>query len=308
MTMQPLTPGDYPKLKPFFPGQPHQLSVYSLPSLICWDNDVYKPVYRIRNHVLLVGSICPRRPEENHLILPIAPGWDAPPEELREIACELGFCRFSFVPQEYVMRHGLLELSPYFDCVEQREYNDYIYKTDDLIQLKGNRYASKRNWITRFLNKNANKYSIEKITKGNAGECLDFIEAWCRYYVCTMPENESLACEKQAAINMINHIEDLEVEGLLVRIAGIVSAFAIRTPLSENMANLTFEKAFPDIIGLYPFLDRECARQLFADYEFINKECDMGLAGLAQSKESYHPVMRRKSYCLTLKDGNTFLP
>ena len=101
---------------------------------------------------------------------------------------------------------------------------------------------------------------------------------------------------------MIHHIEDLEVEGLLVRIEGTVSAFAIRTPLNDDMANLTFEKAFPDIMGLYPFLDRECARQLFSDYQFINKESDMGLAGLAQSKESYHPVLRRKSFCLQLKN------
>lgn len=308
MTMQFLTPADYPKLKSFFPGQPHLLSVYSLPSLICWDNVVYKPVYRIRDNVLLIGSVSSLRPEENHLILPIAPGWDAPPEELREIAGELGFDRFYFVPQEYVMRHGLLNSSPCFECTEQREYHDYIYKTENLILLKGNRYANKRNWITRFLNKYGDQYTLEKISKNNTGECLDFIEAWCRYHVCTMPENESLACEKQAAINMLNHIEDLDVEGLLVRITGIVSAFAIRTPLTENMANLTFEKAFPDMVGLYPFLDRECARLLFADYEFINKESDMGLPGLIQSKTSYHPVMRRKSYCLKLKNGNPLRP
>jgi hypothetical protein len=299
--MRPLTIADYPQLKPFFAGQPHLLSVYSLPSLITWNNEIYKPAYTIRNHALLVGSVCISRPEENHLILPIAPAWDAPPKELSEIARELCFPAFCFVPQEYIMRYGLLELSHYFDCSEQREYEDYIYRTEDLVLLKGNRYASKRNWITRFLKGNGDKLALEKITGENAPECLAFIEAWCRYYVCTMPENESLACEKQAAVNMITHIEDLEVEGLLVRIEGTVSAFAIRTPLNKNMANLTFEKAFPDIMGLYPFLDRECARQLFSDYEFINKESDMGLAGLAQSKESYHPVMRRKSFCLRLK-------
>jgi uncharacterized protein len=301
LIMQPLTITDYPKLKPFFVGQPHLLSVYSLPSLITWNNEVYKPVYTIRNQVLVVGSVCTSRPEENHLILPIAPGWDAIPQELFNIARELGFSKFCFVPQEYVMRYGLLDLSHYFECSEQREYEDYIYRTEDLVLLKGNRYANKRNWITRFLRGNGDKVSLEKITGENAPDCLAFIEAWCRYYNCSMSENESLACEKQAAVNMINHIEDLEAEGLLVRIEGMVSAFAIRTPLNENMANLTFEKAFPDIQGLYPFLDRECARQLFTGYEFINKESDMGLAGLAQSKESYHPVLHRKSYCLRLK-------
>jgi uncharacterized protein len=300
--MQTLTIADYPHLKPFFVGQPHLLSVYSLPSLITWNNEIYKPVYTIRNQVLVIGSVCTSRPEENHLILPIAPAWDATPKELCIIGRELGFSKFCFVPQEYIMRYGLLELSHYFECSEQREYEDYIYRTEDLVLLKGNRYASKRNWITRFSNHNRDKISLEPISGQNVGECLAFIEAWCRYYTCSMSENESLACEKQAAVNMLNHFEDLEVEGLLIRIEKTVSAFAIRTPLNENMANLTFEKAFPDIVGLYPFLDRECARQLFAGYEFINKESDMGLAGLAQSKESYHPVMRRKSFCLRLKN------
>ena len=37
------------------------------------------------------------------------------------------------------MRYGLLELSHYFECSEQREYEDYIYRTEDLVLLKGNR-------------------------------------------------------------------------------------------------------------------------------------------------------------------------
>lgn len=299
--MQPLTPADYPQLKPFFIGQPHLLSVYSLPSLIVWNNEIYKPVFQVRDRVLLIGSLCVPRPEENHLILPIAPDWDATPKALCRIGRDLDFPALSYVPEEYVLRHGLMELSRYFECTEQREYEDYIYKTEDLAALKGNRYANKRNWITRFLNNNRDKFTLENITRENSGECLTFIEAWCRYYTCSMAENESLACEKQAAVNTLNHFNKLDVEGLLVRIDGVVSAFAIRTPLSKNMANLTFEKAFPDIPGLYPFLDRECARQLFSNYAFINKESDMGLAGLAQSKESYHPVMRRKSFCLKIK-------
>ncbi|NLN60186.1 MAG: DUF2156 domain-containing protein [Deltaproteobacteria bacterium] len=301
MTMQTLTPADYPRLKPFFEGQPHLLSVYSLPSLIAWSNEIYRPVFQVRDQILLIGAFCTPRPEENHLILPIAPGWDASPKVLCRIARELGFSTFHYVPEEYVLQHGLKELSHYFICTEQRAYEDYIYKTTDLALLKGNRYANKRNWITRFLNNNGDRHTLEAITAQNAGECVAFIEAWCRYYICSMAENESLACEKQAAVNMLNHFDELEVEGLLVRIDGVVSAFAIRTPLSENMANLTFEKAFPDIVGLYPYLDRECAKQLFAGYELINKECDMGLDGLAQSKQSYHPVMRRKSFHLQMK-------
>ncbi|MDR2861294.1 MAG: phosphatidylglycerol lysyltransferase domain-containing protein [Syntrophobacterales bacterium] len=300
--MQPLTPAVYPQLKDFFHGQPHLLSIYSLPSLICWDTPVYRAVYEILDDVLIVGYYCTLRPWENHLILPIAPQWDEPPEKIWHIARKLGFPQYYYVPREYVIRHGLEGENPYFICTEQREYEDYIYKTNDLVQLRGNRYANKRNWITRFLKDNEGQYFLERITESNAEECLAFLEDWCEYYDCSPQANESLACEKHATMTMLRHIKGLDSEGLLVRIKGKVSAFAIRTPLAEDMANLTFEKAFPHIIGLYPFLDRECARNLFSGYEYINKESDMGLHGLAQSKESYHPVQRRKSYCLMLKE------
>ena len=297
--MQFLTPAVYPQLKKFFQDQPHRLSVYSLPSLICWDTPVYRAVYKILADVLIIGSYCVPRPDENHLILPIAPQWEEPPERLWHIARELDFPQYYFVPQEYVIRHDLEQENHYFVCTEQKEYEDYIYKTRDLLQLRGNRYANKRNWIARFLKNNDGQYILERINESNVEECLVFLEEWCQFYDCMV--NESLACEKHATITMLRHIKELDAEGLLVRIKGKVSAFAIRTPLTEHMANLTFEKAFPHIIGLYPFLDRECARHLFPAYAFINKESDMGLQGLAESKESYHPVQRRKSYRLALK-------
>ena len=301
MVMQPLTPADYPHLKKFFHGQPHRLSVYSLPSIICWDTPVYRAVYKVFHDVLIIGSYCVPRPYENHLILPIAPEWEESPEMVWRIARDLGFPQYYFVPQEYVLRYDLERENPYFVCTEQTEYEDYVYRTQDLVQLRGNRYANKRNWISRFIKDNGGQCLLERITGENVGECLNFLEEWCQYYDCSPRANENLACEKHATMTMLHHIKELDSEGLLIRIKDKVSAFAIRTPLSEDMANLTFEKAFPDIIGLYPFLDRECARDLFSGYNYINKESDMGLPGLVQSKESYHPVQRRKSYRLVLK-------
>jgi hypothetical protein len=67
------------------------------------------------------------------------------------------------------------------------------------------------------------------------------------------------------------------------------------------MGILNYEKAFSNVKGLYQFLDNQCAKQLFAGYRYINKESDMSLPNLARMKRSYHPVLRVKSYQLTLK-------
>jgi hypothetical protein len=71
--------------------------------------------------------------------------------------------------------------------------------------------------------------------------------------------------------------------------------------LTPDMGVLNFEKAYPYIKGLYQFLDNECAKELFHGYVFMNKESDMALATLAQSKKSYHPIEMLKSYSLTIK-------
>jgi hypothetical protein len=68
------------------------------------------------------------------------------------------------------------------------------------------------------------------------------------------------------------------------------------------MGVLNFEKAHGSIKGLYQFLDNECAKRLFTGYTYINKESDMKLPNLAQSKKSYNPVAIVKSYCLTMRE------
>jgi hypothetical protein len=91
------------------------------------------------------------------------------------------------------------------------------------------------------------------------------------------------------------------LNGILIRVDGVVSAFGIASHLTDNMGVLHFEKAFASMKGLYQYFDRECARRLFGNYTYINKESDMGIPGLAKAKKSYHPVMRVKSYKLIAK-------
>ena len=89
--------------------------------------------------------------------------------------------------------------------------------------------------------------------------------------------------------------------GILIRIDGAVSAFGIGSRLNRTTATLNFEKAFSGIKGLYQFLDNECAKRLFSEFQYINKESDMNLPNLAESKQSYNPVLRVKSFALTLR-------
>ena len=50
-------------------------------------------------------------------------------------------------------------------------YYDYIYKSDDLIHLKGKKYHGKRNHIARFKD---NNWSFHELTEDLFAECINF--------------------------------------------------------------------------------------------------------------------------------------
>jgi len=189
---------------------------------------------------------------------------------------------------------------------EQEEFEDYVYLAEDLASLKGNRYVRKRNLIHQFQREfmgNGVRVRIEPVTTASAPECLDFLEAWCEQRDCDVDGDIDLACERRAVITSLENLEALELKGILIRVDGAVNAFGIVSHLSDEMGILNYEKAFSNVKGLYQFLDNQCAKQLFAGYRYINKESDMNLPNLARMKRSYRPVLRVKSYKLTLKEG-----
>jgi hypothetical protein len=302
--MKPLSRADYPLLKSFFERQPHRLSTYSLPSIIAWNGDCFESHYEIVDGEVIVATRkIMDHDDKGYLILPVGGNGRPAPAALKELVMAMGCERICFVPGDYLQEVGESSLHPYFDITEQKEYEDYLYLTQDLVELKGNRYAKKRNLIHQFTREylNHNRAAAGMLTEKDVPECLEFLEKWCDLQDCDKEQKENMACEKAAVIEALHTIEELEWRGLCVRIDGEICAFAIMSHLTQDMGILNFEKAYPHIKGLYQFLDNECAKELFHGYVFMNKESDMDLASLAQSKKSYHPVEMLKSYSLTIK-------
>ena len=319
MNFKPVAIDDYGILKPFFTGHPYSLCVYSPASLIAWSFRSFKAYYAIEEgklfiagemeegDILLQGvppnSTMPHRVTNRHLILPLAQGRLFSPAELHRHAERFGFERYWRVPADYIERLDHSELEALFDLEEQMGYEDYIYLTEDLIHLKGNKYSKKRNLINQFTREYLRKgrVEVEEILAKDVTECLQFLEIWCDQHDCEADPESDLACEKNAVITALENMERLEWKGLLIRVDGRVSAFGIGARLNETTATLNFEKADSEIKGLYQFLDNECAKRLFRRFRYLNKESDMNLPNLAESKQSYNPVLRIKSYALTLR-------
>jgi len=303
MKMKQLKISDYPDLKRFFKRSKYRLCEYSLPLIIVWSNDEYQPYGTIDGDALIAGAEFTTCKENRHLLLPISPSREYTPEELRDLAIDLGFQDFWCVPEDYIETYGKRQIKTYFTVTRQKGYDDYIYLTEDLINLTGNKYSKKRNLIHQFEKRYLNKETIEEewITPAVVPECIDFLEAWCEARHCDVDQELDLACEKAAAVNALESIDLLDVKGLLLRINGTVSAFAIASKLRDDMGVLHFEKAFNKTKGLYQYFDNLCAKRLLKEFKYINKESDMEVPGLTKAKKSYHPVMMVKSYKLSLK-------
>jgi hypothetical protein len=303
MIFKELAISDYDTLNTFFMRQPYNLCVYSPASLIAWSNRTFKSFYAVTDGILFIACERKDHPEDRHLILPISQKRLYSPSELHRFARQLGYERYWYVPGDYLETLDRSELEALFTMEEQKEFADYIYLTEDLIKLKGNKFSKKRNLIHQFFREYVwhGRATVENIHKEQIEECLKFLEIWCSEHACDVDQESSLACEKDALITTLNNIEQFESKGILVRVDGTVSALGIGSRLNETTATLNFEKAFSTIKGLYQFLDNECAKRLFGEFTYVNKESDMNLPNLAESKQSYNPIMRIKCFALSLR-------
>ena len=204
-------------------------------------------------------------------------------------------CRFFCVTPEQAER--LEQLRPgQYAFQSDRDGWDYLYALDRLAGLGGKKLHGKRNHIRRFEESHPD-WQVEQITMDNLAECAEMDLEWNRRYRSLDAAGEESEArtrldERHAMSRAFAHYEALGMDGLLLRTGGKVVAFTMGSPISADTFDVHFEKAYGEIQGAYPMINREFARWLQANrpgVRWLNREDDMGLEGLRKSKESYYP-------------------
>ncbi len=172
-----------------------------------------------------------------------------------------------------------------FEIAEAREYFDYVYKTEDLANLVGRKYHSKKNHVSYF--EKTFDWKYEPITPQNIEQCLLLNEHWERLNREKNPEEIS---QEHLAIKIaLDSFFDLGLEGGVLTIQNEIVAFTFGERLNDNTFCTHVEKAYGNVRGAYQMINRQLARQLLSRYEFINREDDTGSEGLRRAKLSYNP-------------------
>lgn len=182
------------------------------------------------------------------------------------------------------------------EVVELRDNWDYLYKVSDLINLPGEKYYSKRKNINKCLENNALQYS--PITSAVISQCLQMQTSWCNLRQCDIVPG--LAAENYAVKETFLHYNELNVMGGAIFIEDRIEAFTIAEKLNEDTAVVHFEKANPNITGLYQVINQWFSAKTLWQYTYVNREQDLGVPGLRRAKMSYHPVDFVKKYQVTL--------
>jgi len=173
-----------------------------------------------------------------------------------------------------------------------RGNSDYLYRTEDLINLPGKKYHAKRNHISKFNKLYKSEY--EPINSSNISECYSIMEMWCRYRNCECSYGEY--CEKHANMELLNNYEKLGCKGALIKVDGVYQAFTVGEMLNRDTAVIHIEKANFEIHGLYAVINQRFCMEQWKDTLYINREQDLDQEGLRKAKLSYHPIKLVEKY------------
>ncbi len=177
----------------------------------------------------------------------------------------------------------------------ERSLPDYIYKTDDLINLQGNAYKTKRSEINQFRRAHPNHH-MEALGPQHWNGIRELINTWLRNRLQYLTgeaiadffytvEQERLAIERA-----LEHYDTLGLHGLCLIIDDKLEGFTFGDWITPDVGNVLVEKTNFAIPGSAQYLFREFAKT-FTGCTYINVGDDLGLENLRRVKMSYRPAL-----------------
>ena len=172
---------------------------------------------------------------------------------------------------------------------------DYIYRTEDLIELRGNAFKTKRNEINQFRRAHPN-HELLPFAAEHRDAARALVNTWTENRIRTLPDGSveeflyNLEMERKAINRTIALYDELGLEGLSLFIDGKLEGFTFGERLSRDVANVLIEKTNFNIQGAAQYLFREFTK-VFADCTYINVGDDLGFENLRRVKMSYRPAM-----------------
>lgn len=177
-----------------------------------------------------------------------------------------------------------------FDIKPDRDYSDYIYTRDKLVNLSGKKLQSKRNHINKFKTLYPG-YEYRRLTPELIPQCLEVERQWRAVSKDDNGEtpDEELSEELRSMTRAFNRWDKLGLMGGAIFVGERMVAFTYGCPINHNTFDVCVEKADVNYEGAFAIINQEFAKHIPEQYYYINREEDMGDEGLRRAKLSYKP-------------------
>lgn len=184
----------------------------------------------------------------------------------------------------------------------ERALPDYVYCTEDLIQLKGNPYKTKRGEINQFRRAYPD-HRLEVLGPQHWEGIRALVETWLKNRLKYLAGEAigdffyTVEMERKAIERAIKHYDQLDLQGLCLFIGDRLEGFTMGERITSNVASILVEKTNFAILGSAQFLFHEFAK-VYDDCVYINVGDDLGLENLRKVKMSYRPVLFGEKFTL----------
>ena len=202
---------------------------------------------------------------------------------------------FGDVDQNFI--NDLKESGFKLEVIEDTDDFEYVYNTQDLIELKGKKYHSKKNHYNTFVK--TYTYEIKNIDdEQTICDCLNLLHKWHDEVAVTV--DKEMLMEIGAIKDVFRELQYLNLQTIAVYVEGKLSGFAVGERVNDKLCVIHAERGELEYKGIYSFINCKFLMETFADTEFVNRQEDTGNAGLRKAKQSYHPVKMVKKYLVKI--------
>jgi hypothetical protein len=257
--------------------------------MVCWNHYAHYTFAFVEKNVIIastIGSVTRFRP-------PIGPRNPALLRSVIRLASEVSDNEpVGLIDPDTAL--WMKEICPGINLVPDRNHFEYVYRASDLADLPGRNYLTIRRQVNKF-RRNC-MHVVEPISRENWEEVKRFLIEWCEWKGCE--GDQVLAHEKEAVFFAIDHFNELSLSGIVIRVFSKVGAISLFEKLNDDTALVHFEKGLPDCEGIYKAINTETATRLAKNFTYINRESDLGVAGLREAKTRYHPHHMVEVYSL----------
>jgi hypothetical protein len=207
--------------------------------------------------------------------------------------------KLDLVPQSVIDK---LEKRENLNIKEDFGGHDYIYKIENIVNFPGGKFKNKRQKLQSV--KAAFPSGFEVMTKTK----IDHREKEeVRFVFISWIENHRKHsvlddAEFRAFNILLNNLDHFSLAFTFIKNGDQLVAFSVNEIINKDYALCHFEK----VVRIHPqmgiLIVNEAAKYLLnAGCTYMNWEQDLGIAGLRNSKKSYHPVKLFKKYIVSTK-------